>query len=340
MCILKSYGLSIPRDKFSSVYDYLHENNLLRADLKIISRGNLRILPVIHEVNLDPYKSAIFDFTSSAENSISGVLNKITWNDDIEYGERNKWYRLGKCIILKNWKNIDEEKQAAIEIVNKFKVISVYGETGKILGEKRKPSVHLIAGKEGEIQYMENGVKYIFDPEKVMISKGNLRERNFVSRIGIKPDNVLDMFSGIGYFSLPIGKYLNPKTQTCIDVNENALNYLKKAVKLNRISSKFFIYNEDCRCFHGKMRYDLIIMGNFKSYLYLPFALRNANAGSRVILHIITPTEKILDTNYQIMERINKFGYRAIIENAHKVKSFSPHVWHVSVTVLILQTPL
>jgi len=33
-------------------------------------------------------------------------------------------------------------------------------------------------------------VKYIFDPEKVMISKGNLRERNFVSRIGIKPDNV------------------------------------------------------------------------------------------------------------------------------------------------------
>lgn len=337
---MKSYGLSISRDKFTEVYDYLFKNKLLRTDLKIISRGNMRILPVIQKVNLDQQTTEIFDFTTSVDNSINRILNEKNGKANNENGEKIRWYRIGKCIILKNWSNTDDEKSAANKLVKNCKVTSVYAENGKITGEKRKPSVQLIAGNGGEMQYMENGVKYLFDPEKVMISKGNLKERNFLSGIGIKPDNVLDMFSGIGYFSLPVAKYMNPETLTCIDVNERALYYLKKAVKLNGITSKIYIYNEDCRCFHGKVRYDLILMGNFKSYFYLPQALRNAREGSRLILHIITPTEKIVTINYLIVERINKFGYRGTIENTHKVKSFSPHVWHISVTVLILQTPL
>ncbi len=337
---MKSYGLSIPRDKFNYVYKYLYEKHLLRLDLKIISREKIRVLPILSVFKLEQYESEIFDFPLSHADSVTNILEEASKNLKEPINEKIEWYRLGKCIILKQWGNSKQEKLAALELVKKGKASAVYRKSGKITGEKRKPSIELLAGKGGEMQYIENGVRYIFDPEKIMISKGNLRERNYIASIGINPKNVLDMFSGIGYFSLPIGKYKRPITMTCLDVNEDALHYLKTASELNRISSKIDIFNQDCRSFHGKISYDLIVMGNFKSYSYLPYALRNTKEEGRLLLHIIVPTEKIVILNYLIMERIRKFGYRAIIENAHKVKSFSPHVWHMSVTILILQLEL
>ena len=95
-------------------------------------------------------------------------------------------------------------KEIALAYMDAVGVVSVMGKQA-ISGEYRRPSHTLLAGTRTVAVHRENGISYELDLSKLMFSSGNINERIRMSRVhDVGP--VVDMFAGIGYFTLPLAK--------------------------------------------------------------------------------------------------------------------------------------
>lgn len=249
---------------------------------------------------------------------------------DVEIPE--KWVRYGSSVILRL--EGTHQREIAEEYVRVLGVRSVYRYNGRIHGIYREPSVKLILGPGGDIDHVENGIHYIFNPERIMFSPGNVNERVLSSRYSLHGKRVLDMFCGIGYFSLPLAKYSGAKEVVSVDVNPTAIEYLMKAAQENSLAQTIMAVNADSRSFVPEGKFDLVVMGNFISPELIGKGLEMANTGGLVNMHHLVRTDELPFYMESIHEILRNIGPEAGIVESHRVKSYSPNVWHYS-TLLI-----
>lgn len=108
-----------------------------------------------------------------------------------------------------------------------------------IAGPLRIPTRELIASRPGasvstETIHKENGCWFKLDVTEIMFSKGNLEEkRNLAAECS--GETVVDMFAGIGYFSVPIAVYSRPPRLIAIEINPVSYGYLCENIRLNRV---------------------------------------------------------------------------------------------------------
>ncbi|WP_171823304.1 methyltransferase domain-containing protein [Thermogymnomonas acidicola] len=208
-------------------------------------------------------------------------------------------------------------------------------------GEERIPSVRRILGPGGgETVHRENGIRFVFDPERVMFSPpGNVNIRVWASRLDAWGGcTVLDMFSGIGYFTLPVAKYGDPERVIAVDINPMALDYLRKSAAASGIRTGIETVARDCRELQG-IKADLILMGNFKSVAYLPAALRNMGGVARIFMHYLVDTSSLGSHATMVMGRLRSYGFVGGEElHSEVVKSFAPHLWHVAALFRVRRT--
>jgi tRNA wybutosine-synthesizing protein 2 len=105
-----------------------------------------------------------------------------------------------------------------------------------VKGEDRLPSIEKLAGDGTETTHTENGCLYRLDVAKVMFSKGNVAERGRLAGAVGKDEVVVDMFAGIGYFSIPITKAGVQKVYA-LEINPNTEFYLEENIKLNKLAN-------------------------------------------------------------------------------------------------------
>ena len=115
------------------------------------------------------------------------------------------------------------------------KIRSVLRRTAAISGPYRQPAVELIAGSPNtETVFKENNVIFHLDPMKVMFSVGNKTERLRMSQLG-SDELIIDMFAGIGQFSIPMAVHACPRLIHAIEWNPDAFHYLSQNIKANRV---------------------------------------------------------------------------------------------------------
>jgi len=193
-----------------------------------------------------------------------------------------------------------------------------------IEGITRKPAIEVIAGsKNTETIHTEHGCKFFLDVSESMWSKGNKFERERMMKSVKKGEIIVDMFAGIGYWSIFMAKGPVKKVYS-IDINPKAMEYLEKNARLNKVSEKIEILQGDCRSFSDMLEKtaDRIIMGYFGTKEFLPYAIKMARPGAIIHYHDVSPIEKIDD----LKEYLGKFGR---ITGIRKVKSYAPNVVHV-----------
>ena len=61
----------------------------------------------------------------------------------------------------------------------------------------------MLISDNGWVDHRENGVLYSFDATKCMFSWGNLSEKRRMGQLDCKEEVIVDLFSGIGYFTFP-----------------------------------------------------------------------------------------------------------------------------------------
>ena len=237
-----------------------------------------------------------------------------------------KWKKIGNILILDNKFIVQSDKQLK-ELSDKHKVKTVM-KVDHIHGTKREPVIKLLYGEDTETINKENGCLFKLDLKKVMWSKGNNNERIRIAKLVEDNETVIDMFAGIGYFSIPIGVHSNAKQVYSIEINPNSFHYLKENIKLNKINNIIPLLG-DCMDITPEYSADRIIMGYVKTtHHYLKTAIDSLNKGGVIHYHETVP-EKLMDT--RPINRIKEVAGDRSVEflKLNKVKKYSPGVFQV-----------
>ena|SRR3989338_6645007 len=215
-----------------------------------------------------------------------------------------------------------EKKKIAQAFMKMMPHLKTVGEIKGVEGELRQPKIVKILGNGFETVHKEHGLLFSMDASKIMFSKGNHFERQRLVQ-EIKPhETVLDMFAGIGYFSLGAAK--KARHVIAIEKNELSFKYLLQNIALNKIKNITAI-NEDCRSVDMPIEADRIIMG------YLPNTeqfLETAKNFSKkdTIIHFHNTYHK---TELWTKAEEHLKGFEII--NKKIVKPSGPNIFHVVV---------
>ena len=232
---------------------------------------------------------------------------------------------LGHVFLAKMPRMTEEEKKkAARAVMAMFPRIKTVCEIRGVSGELREPSVKKIAGAGTKTVVMEHGIKYRLDAAKIMFSKGNHHERQRVTAL-VKPDDVvIDMFAGIGYFTLGIAR--NAKKVIAIEKNPIAFAYLKENVKLNGLKNVETINadNRNAKC----EKAGRIIMGYFPgTEAFISFAIRMLKEKGTVHYHNVCGEEELgRKDDFARFAKDLGFSYEILFRK--KVKDSAPKKIH------------
>ena len=243
-----------------------------------------------------------------------------------------KWKRIGDILILDS--KFDYESYDDLENLSRKHNVKTIMKIDHIQGTKREPVYNILYGNETETIHKENGCLFKLDLSKVMWSKGNNNERLRIAKLVEDNEVVLDMFAGIGYFSIPIGVHSNAKHIYSIEINPNSYFYLCENIKLNKLDNITPILG-DCMVHAPKYKADRIIMGYVKTtHHYLNVAINSLNEGGILHYHETVP-EKLMNT--RPLERIiSQAGNREVeLLKLNKIKKYAPGVEHVVLDVKV-----
>lgn len=203
----------------------------------------------------------------------------------------------------------------------------------RIFSIERKPNIEAIAGKKSFLSiHKENGCLFEIDVSKSMFSKGNKEEKMRLAKSVAQNETIVDMFAGIGYWTIPMAKLSKAKNIFAIDINPEAVKFLERNAFLNNMSEKIEILNGNCADFAGLLENtaDRIIMGYlFETEKFLPAALKMAKNSCIIHFHRNVEMEKIEQLKKRISETAEKSGCEIQVISVRKVKSYAPKIWHV-----------
>ena len=238
-----------------------------------------------------------------------------------------KYKKIGDILI------IDDVSCNLDELARKHNVKTIM-KIDHIQGTKREPVYRILYGSESETVHKENKCLFKLDLAKVMWSKGNTNERlRIAKRVG-SGETVLDMFAGIGYFSIPIAVHSEAKEIISIEINPNSYHYLRENIRLNKCDNVNPVLG-DCLVETPKFRADRILMGYVKTtHHYLNVAVGSLNKGGIIHYHETVP-DKLIET--RPISRIRQAaGDRDVsLLDITKIKKYSPGVSHVVIDALI-----
>ena len=239
---------------------------------------------------------------------------------------------IGSIAILKHGLSPKEAKAQAQGILKKLaRIESVYRYSGPISGDLRIPKASFVSGKKDPVTiHKENGCLYKLDITKVMFSKGNVQERARLPKI-VKPgETIIDMFAGIGYFSIPLGKTQASRTYA-IELNPTSFRYLKENIKLNKLTEKVIPILGDNRKTKVPERADRIVMGYFPdTQRFLPAAFRMLKPGGIIHYHDLFKKSDLWEASERILrEQSKNAGLQPVRMEKRVVKQYAPGIFHV-----------
>jgi tRNA (guanine37-N1)-methyltransferase len=118
-------------------------------------------------------------------------------------------------------------------------VRTVLAKVGAISGKYRLRDFEVIAGEHRTSTiHKEYGCQFHVDVAKAYFSPRLSHEHNRIASLVRKGETVVDLFAGVGPFSVLIAKKIPSAKVYAIDINQEAVELLEKNIRLNRVRSR------------------------------------------------------------------------------------------------------
>ncbi len=168
-----------------------------------------------------------------------------------------------------------------------------------------------------------------------MFSSGNIDERVRMSKACQPGEVVVDMFAGIGYFSLPIAVHGRPSRVYACEANPIAFAYLAENIRINEASIVKPLLG-DCREVAPEGVADRVILGYLEdTHIFLPKAIRALRSGGWLHYHEACP-DGLTERLHRCLGKAAKSEGASISRStSRRIKSFAPGVSHYVLDALI-----
>ena len=312
---MKSLGIKVFLKNAEKIRKELFEKNLVNKYLKIKNDLKFLYIPVIENIKIENTEIIEMDFEMKKKKptNYKEIVN-------IPLGLKTllptSFDRIGGIIIIKIPDDLlNYSKKIGDSFLIWKNIKSVANDYG-VKGESRIRDIQIIAGNNNtETIHKENGLVFKLDISKVYFSPRLAMERIRVQKQIKENEIIIDMFSGIGPFTILIAKFSNPKKIFAIDINEYAIYYLKENIKRNKVSNITPICGDAKIINKDLEKADRIIMNlPHSSFEFLISALSKLK--STGVIHYYEIIDK--DCIVECFERVKKL----IMENGFKIKKY------------------
>ncbi len=148
--------------------------------------------------------------------------------------------QIGNIIIIRMPDSLVSKKKVIGKILlQKIKTAkSVFYQSSPVEGDFRTRSLELIAGEDStETEYKEYGCRFKVNVQKAFFSPRLSTERNRIADLVVDGEAIINMFGGIGMFSI-----IAAKKKKCtvynIDINPDAIELCNQNIMLNKLKGK------------------------------------------------------------------------------------------------------
>jgi tRNA (guanine37-N1)-methyltransferase len=218
-------------------------------------------------------------------------------------------------------------------------VHTVLAKSGAVEGIYRLREFEVIAGAgETETIHKEYGCSYHVDLAKAYFSPRLSHEHDRVASIVKEGETIVDMFAGVGPFSILIAKRHENIRVYAIDLNPDAIDLLKRNLKENRVEQKVTPILGDADQIIGERLSgiaDRVIMNlPERAIEYVDSACETLKReGGIVHYYDFTNTPNPLETaRVRLIEAVEKTSRNIKkILFARKVRAIAPYAWQVVV---------
>lgn len=215
----------------------------------------------------------------------------------------------------------DKKEEIAHILLSRNPIHTVVGKISRISGTLRTRTFEHLSGEEKTVTtHKEYGLLFKVDIENVYFNPRLSTERWRITQ-EVKPGEiVIDMFCGVGPFSIMIAKNAQPKTVYAIDINPRAIELLKENIVLNKVDTVVPILGDARKEITHLGRADRIIMNlPQNAFGFLPEALSHGE-----IIHYYCITSDIEKEFERINALSQDLGCSIHIINLKTVKSYAP----------------
>ncbi len=321
---MRSLCLKVPKGKGEQVRKKLLEGNLLDISLKVRREGDIILFPVSSE------GASGLGYELVEEDFEERELAESDYKDFVEVPEAlrgllpTSFDVIGDMAIIKLPDDLDPYKaQVGLALRRAFPRLATIALDKGVKGELRVRDLEVIAGGPStETLHTEYGVRLLVDPSRTYFNPRLSNERFRIARLVKEGEVVIDMFAGVGPFSLMIARHARPEVVYAIDLNPDAIGYLERNIALNRVDNVVPLVGDARSVIRGLPSADRLIMNLPHSALdFLADALANLRPGGTVHIYHICERGEV----ESVVERLKSIsGPRVSISRREELKTYSP----------------
>jgi tRNA (guanine37-N1)-methyltransferase len=269
------------------------------------------------------------------------ILSEVLPQNDLTY-LYNSYDIVGDIVIIRLTEASSKYSRIIAEkIMNVHKNVStVLTQTSSIHGEFRLRKLEHVAGEEKTTTiHKESGCLFSVDVGKCYFSPRLFYERMRIAKQVNSGEVIVNMFAGVGCFSIIIAKHSHAGKVYSIDINPIAIQYMQENIRLNEVYGRVIPIEGDAKeIVKEKLCHaaDRVLMPlPEKAFEYLPYALLALRkAGGWIHYYDFehakkneSPCEKV---KFKVAEKLKSLNANFEIPFSRVVRTTGPN-WHQTV---------
>jgi len=335
---MKRQCIQVEKKKGEKIRKLLMEKGWLDTSLRIVSDESYLYMPLISDFPADinkltnelPFEVQLTEHEFETQKKPKTV-EQIT-------GHIARYEIIGSIALLDHDEvNLEKTADAIIQVHPHVK--TVLAALSAVEGEFRTRRFTLIKGENTtQTLHKEYGCRYAIDMEKAYFTPRLATERSRIMEQVKDGDTVVDMFAGVGPFSILIAKKRPSCRVIAIDKNPEAVKLLRNNISLNGVTNVEAV-EADVRdvIYRYAGTADHVIMNlPHTAEEFLDSAMVVAKVGSVIHYYDITPESDLYSSSLAHIESAaSKAGFTIKSHSTRIVRSYSPHQFNVCIEVRI-----
>ncbi len=157
---------------------------------------------------------------------------------------------IGDIVVVRVPEALQQHGETIAEAVMQThrRVRSVWRQVGPVFGDLRLRELEWVAGEmRTETVHREHGCVFKVDLGKCYFSPRLSYERMRIARQVQPGEVIVNMFAGVGCYSIIIAKHSEAERIFSIDINPVAVQYMRENVELNKVKERVFPLEGDAK---------------------------------------------------------------------------------------------